>query len=112
MKAMFSKLNMDDSPRDSPEGSGITGNEFGQGSGSGMSGTPIMIEQEVFPQFHPANANMGYTGMRPNDMGLELDAMSEQYAGGLEAGPWLDPADSSSVISWSTQTGFYQPPRQ
>jgi len=118
MKALFSKLNMDDSPRDSPEDSGNAGNDFGLGSGGGMPGASSMTEQEMFARsdarIDPGNTNTGFGGMVPLDMGLCLDPMpmGEQFSDGHGAGLWLDPTDPRAAIDWSTPTGFYHPPRQ
>ena len=112
MKAMFSKLTVDDSPRDSPEGSGSAFNDSGLFSGSEMSGTPRITEQEIFTRVHPGNPNRGFSSMRSNDMVLGLDAMGQQFVDEQGAALWLEPTDPNSAISWSTQTGFYQPPRQ
>ena len=116
MKALFSKLNMDDSPRDSPEGSGSVGNDFALADGSGFSGASSMTEQEIFAridtQIDPANAKFGFGDMIPNDMGPGLDPMGEHFADGPGAGLWLDPTDPGLATTWSPQTGFYHPPRQ
>lgn len=110
MKAIFSKLSIDDSPRNSPEGSGTTFNDFGLAGE--MSSTPRMAVQDIFARIHPAEANSGFSGIRPDDTGLGLDGMSQPFVDGQGTNIWVEPTDPSSAINWSTQTGFYQPPRQ